>query len=282
LQNWELFLHLLRFVNINEMNSLGCARLKTIKENEMKTWIYAFTALALLLGLIFVPTTKPAAAAADCGDSYTVKKGDYLTAIAKTCGTTLESILQLNPTIKNPSLIYPGQVLKMKGVVTPTTTPTTTVTPVPSGDTYTVVRGDTLGAIAKKFGTTISALLAVNPNIKNASIIYVGQVIKLPSTATNTSGNAKLTLSATSVTANTQITVTLTGFPKNAEIDFRLGKQGNAYSVVVDGKTDSNGTTTAKVTIPTSAVVGEKWVVVAVTTELSKAVSITSTVITIK
>ena len=126
----------------------------------MKTIIYAFTALALLFGLIFVPATAPAAAAADCGDSYTVKKGDYLTAIAKTCGTTVESILQLNPTIKNPSLIYPGQVLKMKGTVTPT--PTTTVTPVPSGDTYTVVRGDTLSAIAKTAlaGSALTAALA--------------------------------------------------------------------------------------------------------------------------
>jgi LysM repeat protein len=253
----------------------------------MKTWIYAFTALALLLGLIFVPATAPVAAAADCGASYTVKKGDYLTAIAKTCGTTVDSILQLNPTIKNASLIYPGQVLKMTGTVTPT--PTTTVTPVPSGSTYTVVRGDTLFLISKKFGTTINDLLALNPSIKNASIIYVGQVLKLPSTSTNTgtgtsttSGTAKLALSATSVKANTQVTVTLTGFPKNADLDFRLGKQGQAFSAVVDGKTDANGAVTVKVTLPSTAVVGEKWVVVAITTELNKAVSITSPVITIQ
>jgi LysM repeat protein len=250
----------------------------------MKTWIYAITALALLLGLIFVPATSPAAAAADCGDTYTVKKGDYLTAIAKTCGTTLDSILALNPTIKNASLIYPGQVLKMKGTVTPT--PTTT--PVPSGSTYTVVRGDTLSMIAKKYGTTVNDLLALNPSIKNASIIYVGQVLKLPSTSTTppggstTSGTAKVTISTTTAKANTQVEVKLTGFPKNAAIDFRLGKQGQAFSAVVDSTTDANGAATVKVTIPSSAVVGEKWVVVVVTTELVKTVSITTPVITIQ
>ena len=252
----------------------------------MKTWIYAITALALLLGLIFVPATAPAAAAADCGDSYTVKKGDYLTAIAKTCGTTLDSILSLNPTIKNASLIYPGQVLKMKGTVTPT--PTTTVTPVPSGSTYTVVRGDTLSLIAKKFGTTVTDLLALNPSIKNASIIYVGQVLKLPSTSTSTGRHQHHLRHGEAdhlryyCESQHQVEVKLTGFPKNAAIDFRLGKQGQAFSAVVDGTTDANGAATVKVTIPTTAAVGEKWVVVVITTELVKAVSITSPVITIQ
>lgn len=44
--------------------------------------------------------------------------------------------------------------------------------------TYTVVRGDTLGGIAKRFGTTWRELQRIN-NIKNPNLIYVGQVIKL-------------------------------------------------------------------------------------------------------
>jgi LysM repeat protein len=55
-------------------------------------------------------------------------------------------------------------------VVTPTTTPTTT----PDGDTtpsgtekrrYKVRRGDTLESIAEKFGTTVEALIELNPDI---------------------------------------------------------------------------------------------------------------------
>lgn len=44
--------------------------------------------------------------------------------------------------------------------------------------TYTVKKGDTLSAIAKKYNTTVAALVKLN-NIKNANIINVGQVLKL-------------------------------------------------------------------------------------------------------
>ena len=43
--------------------------------------------------------------------------------------------------------------------------------------TYTVVKGDTLFKIAKQFNTTIKKLVADN-NIKNANLIYPGQVLK--------------------------------------------------------------------------------------------------------
>jgi len=52
---------------------------------------------------------KPTAAAAR---TYTVKSGDTLSAIAARFGTTVQAIVKLNG-IKNPSLIRPGQVLKI-------------------------------------------------------------------------------------------------------------------------------------------------------------------------
>lgn len=44
--------------------------------------------------------------------TYTVKKGDTLTAIAVTFGTTVRDLVSLNG-IKNPNLIKPGQVLQI-------------------------------------------------------------------------------------------------------------------------------------------------------------------------
>ena len=44
--------------------------------------------------------------------------------------------------------------------------------------TYTVKRGDTLSAIAKRYKTTV-AKLAKDNGIKNANLIYVGQKIKI-------------------------------------------------------------------------------------------------------
>lgn len=43
---------------------------------------------------------------------------------------------------------------------------------------YTVVKGDNLTKIAKKYGVTISYLKNLN-NIKNANLIYVGEVLKI-------------------------------------------------------------------------------------------------------
>ena len=44
--------------------------------------------------------------------------------------------------------------------------------------TYTVKSGDNLSSIAKKYGTTVSALAAAN-GIANPNLIYAGQVLKV-------------------------------------------------------------------------------------------------------
>ena len=48
-----------------------------------------------------------------------------------------------------------------------------------SGRTYTVQSGDNLTRIAKKFGTTVSAIAQLN-GIKDVNKIYVGQVLRIP------------------------------------------------------------------------------------------------------
>jgi LysM repeat protein len=70
--------------------------------------------------------------------------------------------------------------------ITPTSSPTETasptITPTPSGPfEYTVQQGDNLGDIAKRFGTDLPTLLALNPSIDPTKlIIYVGQKILVP------------------------------------------------------------------------------------------------------
>lgn len=53
------------------------------------------------------------------------------------------------------------------------------VTTSSSGTQYKIAYGDTLSEIAAKFGTTVSALMALNTTIKNANKIYAGQTIWL-------------------------------------------------------------------------------------------------------
>lgn len=45
---------------------------------------------------------------------------------------------------------------------------------------YVVKSGDTLSGIASRFGTTVQKILAANPSITNANLIYVGQRINIP------------------------------------------------------------------------------------------------------
>jgi LysM repeat protein len=62
--------------------------------------------------------------------------------------------------------------------------PVATVTPAPpSGQeptVYTVVANDTVSGIAAKFGVTVEALLAANPQIKDPNQIAVGDKITIP------------------------------------------------------------------------------------------------------
>ena len=108
----------------------------------------------------------------NCASYITVQWGDTLSGIAALCGTTVNAIRAANPGLG--WWVYAGQVLYI-----PTGTPSGPVSS-PTSNTYMVQSGDTLGKIAKRAGTSLSAILAVNPQIFNPSLIYVGQVINLP------------------------------------------------------------------------------------------------------
>ncbi|MCK5926280.1 MAG: LysM peptidoglycan-binding domain-containing protein [Methylococcales bacterium] len=51
--------------------------------------------------------------------------------------------------------------------------------------------GDTLGEIAQRYNVTVSQILAVNPRIRNAHRIRVGQVIRIPSRKPRTSSRTR-------------------------------------------------------------------------------------------
>jgi len=96
------------------------------------------------------------------GQVYYVQRGDTLKKIAAKFNTTVDAILQLNH-ILNPDLIYVGQGITLPGGLS----------------TYIIQKSDTLKIIANKYGTTVENLLALNSAIKNANLIYIGQVVKL-------------------------------------------------------------------------------------------------------
>lgn len=107
-----------------------------------------------------------------CGATYTVQWGDTIGRIASICGVTADAIYAANPSLG--AYLYAGQVIKIPGGI-----PNPPSVPATSG-TYVVQYGDTLGKIAARIGSSVADILAVNPQIWNPNLIYVGQVINLP------------------------------------------------------------------------------------------------------
>ena len=66
--------------------------------------------------------------------------------------------------------------------------------------TYTVKKGDTLSAIARKYGTTVTALAKLN-NISNVNLIYVGQVLVI-SGDSSSGGSGSSTTTTKPATSN--------------------------------------------------------------------------------
>jgi len=101
--------------------------------------------------------------------TYTVKSGDTLGEIAKRFNTTTNALAELNE-IEDPNLISVGQKIKVNG--------TEKVSAGSGTTTYTVKPGDTLGEIAKDYGTTINAIASTN-GINNPNLISVGQKLTI-------------------------------------------------------------------------------------------------------
>lgn len=110
-----------------------------------------------------------ASAAYSCGTSYTVQSGDTLGIIAKACGTSVAALKLANPGLGK--YIYAGQVLVLPGAFWD------------NGNgyaTYVVARGDTLKALATRFGTSMDTLGSLN-SLVNYNLIYEGQRLTVPS-----------------------------------------------------------------------------------------------------
>ena len=118
-----------------------------------------------LSGSASVSTHSPSAT----GTVYVVKAGDTLSSIAARYHTTYQQIAKING-ISNPNLIRVGQTLKISGGAAPAAS---------AAQYYTIVRGDTLSGVARKYNTNVAQLCRLNPTIKNPNLIRIGQRIRI-------------------------------------------------------------------------------------------------------
>jgi lipoprotein-anchoring transpeptidase ErfK/SrfK len=132
-----------------------------------------------------------------------VQAGENLFRIAQRYGLSVDALARAN-NISNPQLIYAGQVLTLPlaigggaqslapSVDMPTAPPPTTentspeppepapvVENAPLTRTHVVQANDSLSNIARQYGVSWVTLAQVN-NIRNANLIYAGQVLTIP------------------------------------------------------------------------------------------------------
>ena len=116
--------------------------------------------------------------------NYKVVNGDTLYSISKKFGVSIDTIVSDNA-LKN-NILSVGQNLKIRvsgGVVEECFGEDYEI-PTISYNTYTVVKGDSLYSIAKKFNTNVSEIVSINNLTSNT--LNIGQVLKIPGTSSNT------------------------------------------------------------------------------------------------
>ncbi len=134
--------------------------------------------LAVLLSWPLAATSQDQSDPATGVTIHVVQRGESLWRIARHYGVTVEQLAMLNG-LPPTSGIFAGQRL----LVPDTSTVTALDAFVPPAETFHVVTGgETLFYIAQAYGLTVSELASAN-NIRDPSLIYVGQRLLIPSRA---------------------------------------------------------------------------------------------------
>ena len=167
------------------------------KRRFMKKKNLLMTALATLSASGALLTTGASALA----DSYTVVKNDTLWGLSKKYGVSVSDLKKANGV--SGHLIYVGQKLQIPTKSTKTAKISTSTSTVDTtSTTHTVVKGDTLWSLAKKYGVSVSTLMKAN-NLSSSTIL-IGQSLNLRAGMTTYGVNGVTTgLSSTAASTNT-------------------------------------------------------------------------------
>ena len=133
--------------------------------------------LAPIVSLTSVVALGPLlAAAALAADPVVVKPGDTLTAIASRHDVSVADLVAWNA-ISDPNRIYVGQRL----VITSTAAPARASAPTPpaAAVVHTIQRGESLWGIARRYGTSVAAIVSANA-IADPGRIFAGQRLTIP------------------------------------------------------------------------------------------------------
>lgn len=219
----------------------------------MKKKNLLMTALATLSASGALLTTGASALA----DSYTVVKNDTLWGLSKKYGVSVSDLKKANGV--SGHLIYVGQKLQIPTKSTKATKTakisTSTSTVDTTSTTHTVVKGDTLWSLAKKYGVSVSTLMKAN-NLSSSTIL-IGQSLNLRAgmttygvngvtTGSRSTAASTNTASSTSTTASSQApkakksTTTNTSSNSNTSTSANTQSQSTASNSSASTTTNTN------------------------------------------
>lgn len=174
-------------------------------------------ALIVIGQTLTIPTggsSAPAATTTSAAGTHKVSPGDTVWGLARKYGTTVSAIISAN-SLSSSATIRIGQNLTIPGSSTASNASTTSTASSNSGAsntgagvTHTVRSGDTVWALARKYGTSVSAISKAN-GLGTSAMIRIGQKLDIPggsevgsSTATTVSNTVADTSSPTLATGD--------------------------------------------------------------------------------
>lgn len=117
--------------------------------------------------------------------SVTVRKGESLTQVARRTGVSVATLAGANG-IADVDRIRAGQILRLVKAGEPERVAAAPLPPLPSpvvvvggNSRHRVVAGDNLARLARRFGTTVAELVAIN-KLKSPNLIREGQELEVP------------------------------------------------------------------------------------------------------
>jgi hypothetical protein len=108
-----------------------------------------------------------------CGSYTHLQQGQTLTGLARSCGVTIESLLDANPQITNVRKISVGQLIHIPSHVGHHATS-------PCGDRAIMQPDESIDHLAWRCGVTLHAVLRENPRIRDLSLLEPGLVLLIP------------------------------------------------------------------------------------------------------
>lgn len=126
--------------------------------------IIKFLVVTMLISIAFIPSF------ANADQVHRVAAGETFYSIATKYGTTPKALINNNPFVSNPNVLFRNQVL-----IIPNTD---------QENIYYVKQGDSLYKISQKLGVSMEALAEAN-KLNNWNSLYVGQSLSVPSNITN-------------------------------------------------------------------------------------------------